>query len=687
MDSKLLFKQMYKHISPKKSFNHQLVKDLETMTSVQKKHLATDFISEGELKILNKDLYGLKFFEHASNLTPKCHKLWYKLAQSLYEYGVESEDEKALLFASKCYKITADLVPDFFDAYFQWANVLSYLGKTSGEFHYFQTAKKKYHLAMSLSKDKPKETLHELYWDYALLWTYLAEQSGEAVDIKNALKNFEISLSFVKTANHEFWLDYGIAYMQIGLFINDDRFFFESLKKLEKAVKLNPNSCDSWTSLAEVNTHLYINTMHEKYFLKAKNSFSQALKIFPKNPSCQLRYAQLLSESGRLNKDPKKLELSIEQCLNAKNCDPKNPVITAQLVESQSLLGAYTNRLDLILEAEEKILEATSKESDQPDLWYGYGICCLSFGIYYDEPEFYELAIEKLQCGISLNRTSAEIWHVLAFCHSTLAEMTEDTELYDRAIKFYKKAIDLKPTCPPLMYDYALTLFKMSELTSSLETVELSLTYFEKTIQDQKEALIEHPEWLFYYACCLDLMGDFLDEKEYYERASEIFLHILLIDPDYPNIYYRLAVCFFHIAEMDLDKELTEKSLNYFQLAVKQDEEDDMIWLDWGLTLIHLAHLTIDASKANKIYLEAEKKFIKAGKLGSLLAYYQLACVNSLLERYQTAMTFLEKAHQLKILPSLEDIFMDDWLDGLRGTSYFEDFCSHIERKQQKELP
>src|SRR5262249_40848999 len=155
-------------------------------------------------------------------------------------------------------------------------------------------------------------------------------------------------------------------------------------------------------------------------------------------------------------------------------------------------LGSLTSRLDLLIEAENKILKATDQFPDDPDLWLAYGTCLNAFGRYYEDPEYFELAIEKLQWGLSIDRTSAEHWHALGNAHSALADLLEDSHLLLRASRFLQRAQDLKPSYPALQFDTARTLLEFSRMADDLPTLENAITQFESLLQGHKESILHH---------------------------------------------------------------------------------------------------------------------------------------------------------------------------------------------------
>ncbi len=636
------------------------------------------------MALLQGNLNALSCFEAASNLDGANPLIWYRQGLAFFEYGSEEGKEKALLLASKNFKIATQLNPGYFEAWVAWGNVLLQLGRFHEEHHFLLEAKEKYQKALDHSEGKAKEMLAELHWDYGIAWSEIAKHSGEALDVRLAIDAFQLSNSFQEKPSPEFLNDCGKAYLEMGLLINDARLYIQSIDYLQKAVAASPLYFDGWMSLAEGYSQLYINTLDERYVVKASDAFAIASKMSPRDPEVWLSWGQLLGESGRHNSDPKLLRLSIEKCARAAQLDPKDPVIISQWVESLSLLGMATGRLDLLIEAENKVLKATDQFPDDPDLWHAYGICLIAFGRYYEDGDYCELAIEKLQYGLSVDRSDPELWHTLGIAHKLYADLTDDADLIERANRFFARAMDLKPACPALLFDSASGFLQFSEMLDDLATLEQAIYLFETLLTNYKDAILHHPKWLFQYACALEWLGDFTEEEKHHIRAIEIFSHVLLIDPDFQSIHHHIALCYQQLGHNAGDSEYYKRAIHFYRLAVRQDEENDQIWLDWGNCLIHLAHHTLDGDFMNQLYMDAEIKITRAGQLGSCSAYYALACLNSILGRSHEAMDLIHKALQARSLPHIEELLEDDWLDNLRATPAFAQFLTALEAKLQQ---
>ena len=653
------------------------------LSKEQKKELALETLANGELALLQGNLNALSLFETASQLDPENPKIWHREGLAFFEYGSEDGKEKALLLASRHFKIALQLEPTMFDAWVAWGNVLLQLGRFHDEHHFHLEAKEKYQKAIDLAKDEPKAIVAELYWDFGIVWNEIARHSGEALDFRLAIQAFQDALKHQANMPPEFWNDFGNAYLELALLVNDTRLFLLAIETLQEAVDQMPHYTDGWKNLGAAYSQLYINSMDERFANKSSDAFARASRLCPKDAEIWLSWAQLLAETGRLNKNSKPLIQSIEHCARAATLDPKDSAATAQWVESLSHFGALTGRLDLIMEGEQKILKATELYPDDPDLWLAYGICLKALGKYFEDPEYYDLAIEKLQTGLSIDRTNAELWHALGVAHKECADLTDEESMLERAARFLSKAIDLKPACPSFLFDAASALFRYSEAVCDTATLEQSISLFESLLQNHRSALLHHPEWLFDYGCALDWYAETSGGEKDFLRAIEIFSHVLLIDPDYPKIHHQIALTCVELAHQTEEVEHYKRALHYFRLGSRQDEENDSLWLDWGLCLIHLAQHTLDTEFMDQLYLDAEIKLTKAGQLGNPQACYQLACLYSILGQTDQAMDRIHKALESRTLPTIEEMLDDDWLENLRITEKFSQFLAALEAKLQ----
>jgi tetratricopeptide (TPR) repeat protein len=654
-----------------------------TIPEEERKALALSYLSRGESALLQGSLSALSFFDAASQLDPHNPSVWLRQGLAFFEYGSEEGREKALTLASKYFKIASQLKPDSFEIWSAWGATLLQMGKCHREHHFFLEARDKFSNALSYATGQSSDALAELYWDLGLIWAEIAQHSGEAVDVRQAIEAFQTSLTHQTHPSAEFLHDCGDAYFQMGLLINDARLYLQAVEFLQRSIEIRPVYLEGWTTLASAYSQLYLNTMDERYVVKGSDCYAKASKLAPNDPAIWADWGELLTEAGRLSKDPKQLCSSVERCARAVMLSPDDPQIGAQHVISLSWLGAYTSRLDLITEAESKVVRLSELHPDDPLVWYAWGIALIAFGHYYEDPAYYEMAIDKLQYGTSLDRTDAELWQALGWAHKRHADLTDDLEMVERACRFFLRAVDLKPSCPSLLFDSASALLHLSEASRDTAPGEHALSLLETLLQTCRESLLHHPEWLFEYASALEWLGDASGDEAHFTRAIDLFSHLLLIDPDYPKVHHRIALCLVQLGHLSFEKEFYSRALHYFRLASRQEEEADSIWLDWGVCAIYLAEATLDKEAARQLFFDAEQKIARAGQLGNPHAYYNLACLYSLLGRPAEAMEFIRQALAQKALPPLDEMAEDEWLDALRDTPEFHQFLSALEAKLQ----
>lgn len=667
-------------------FSPITLKKIEKLPIEKKKKISLKYLQKAKAFKGNKKNLAIQYLDIAITLNPSQFEAYLQKAILLVDIGKKRDQKKCYQAAHQLMKKAEPFVPEEYSSFWVfWADLLFLLGEKLHSVFHFLKAQKKLEKALSVQACLSKKILAEIYWKKGLNELELAEFSEEAVDYQQAIYSFQNVLAFTKEeVPFDFWKQYGYAYLQLGLLVNESALYLKACNSLQKALATSSKDEQVFSYLGESYTQLYINTLNEAYFTKAHHIYAKAVKHHPLQESLWLHWACLLAEAGKVKKDKKKIHLSIEKCRQALRLS-KDPAIVAQWIESLARLGIHTQKLDLLLEAEIKIGHAVEKHPDSPDLWYSYAVVLGAFASYYEDLSYYDLAIEKAQEGLTLDRSYAELWHLMGSFYTKIGIETEDIEALELARKFFYRALNLKPACPEIYYDTALALSQLSELSGNRKILEEGLEYFIKLFQQQKEALLDHPEWLFSYAYALALKGNEKEEKEYLIQAIEVYWQVILIQPDYPQLYLQLALTFSHLGEITSEKIFFQKSFHYYSIASKKEEENDQIWLEWGISLIHLALLSFE-EKNEELLLHAERKLAHAGRLGNPYAYYHLSCLYSLLGKLDTSMYFFEKAQKLKILPPLEEILQDEWLEALRETEAFSSFLHKLESKQDHKL-
>ncbi len=676
--------QVFQKSSLRKSLSTRQPKATPSEVSLPSKdaELAAAYLHRGEMLLLKGGLEeAIRSLEMAQQLDPENYDLLFRQGLALFEAGTEEGREQLLLLANRKFQKATKLAPLFFEAWQLWGSSLLKLGQAHQEKHYFQRAIEKLEKAISCSEHQVQDTLAELYWDHAAALAEIAERDGELDQFHNTMLSFERAVQTGSPLPPEFWHDYGCAALDSSDRVQDVRLLVKSIHCFKQAVSVGkPARAIDWAGLARALQTLSDSTHEEDHFAQANECYAAAAQLDPRDPEIWLDWARFLGSAGRTYKDVKKLRACLEKCAKAHACDRDDPLILAVWAEGLAYLGSLSDRLDLISEAQNKIAEALELDEEHPEIWYSYGMVLRVMGEYFADSDFYLQAVERFQQGLSIDRSYSDLWHAMATCYLLYGQMESDADAFEKAIKFYKKALDIEVKSAYL-FDYGLAHSKYGEILRDQKYLETAVLHFEKAIHLQKNAIYIHPEWLFQYATALDLLGDFYDEDSYYQRAAEIFTHVQTIDPEFPSIHHKLGLVHSHLGELYGDTQQFLRALHHFRLAAKQEEENDLVLLDWGLALINLAHHTSESEERERLFEQALRKLSLSAKAGNLQAYYQLACLYSLLGVLDQSMLFLERAASYDAVPPLEEILQDEWLESLRATEAFLQFAQKIESR------
>lgn len=671
------------------TYNHQLSQKVKTNVDHTSLFFDTDSVShaefvqkQGEMKLLQGDLQGIQLFDVASKLEPNNAELLYSQGTALVEYGSAHKSKKYLLQANKKFKAATKISPDFFKAWRAWGLSLFSLGKKSGSHHFILEAKQKFEKAIVLSKNNLGEDIAGLYWDYGKIILAIGEHSGEVSDLNLALDAHAKASSFNEHLPIKFWQDFGVTALKLGIQINDIRLLLKAVNCQKNALSKSISNFDSWYYLADALSHLYNLTHDEDHFCQANDCFTSAAKLQPGGGPIWTSWATLLLKSGSRINDSKRLYSALEKCHRAHACNRKDKDALVPILvlwaETLAILGSMTEKVDLIHDANNKAVEAEEGFGESADISYAHGIVLYCYAQYYNDLDYYYQAVEKFQEGLSIDRTHHKLWFYLGHTYRIIAELENDPSLFERAGKFFSRAINLHSDST-YFYEYALSLLKWTEFSQDKTHLENAVLHFEQAFSLQKNAVYLHPEWLYHYAHALDLLGDFFDDDKFYMKSIEILKRVLILDPDFANVHYKLALVYSHIGELTDEVEIYVRALSHYKLAYQNHEENDQLILDWSLALINLAEVTSNEDDREQFFREAEYKLIQSAKLGNTETYYHLGCLYSLMKQYEKAMHCLEKAEKHEALPSIDEVMEDLWLENLRHTELFKSFINHLQ--------
>ncbi|MCB1112323.1 MAG: hypothetical protein H7A37_02150 [Chlamydiales bacterium] len=689
MKKKTTLKQNLQEILTDKEFSRlRSYRDPTTwkkMSSEERELLGTLFVMQGEQQLKKGDNKAIESFNLAAKAAPSSAKVFYSKGLA---YSEQDRNARCLLLACQALAEATRIDPKMLDAWYVWGYVLTLLGDLCQDQEKLEEAHEKFVTAEQITAYEGTAPTAEFFWRWGICWFLLGKLSGEAVDYGLALEKYQqaadMGLNIVS-----FWNDYGNALAEQALLLNKPELFTEVVELFRKAVGQEPDNFQGWLNLASSFQYLYEHNFLEEYFQMADQAFAQAAELYSRNATLWLRWGQLLARSGKAYRNTERLNASSEKFERADVCDPNNPLILAYWAEAQLLWGAYEEQYELLCEAEDKVTRSLALDAKSTDTWYIYGCCQTEMGRYFVDVSYFRQAIEKFQYGISLDESNGKLWYGEALAYYLIGEVDNDMKALQLAIQAFAKVHDLGQFISPQFWnDWGVAYMKLAELSGQKRHVECAIDNFERGIALFGQDYEENPlfmEILYNYGCGFDFLGDLSEDYAHYERAAQVLGKVVQIDPANLHARYNLALALSHLGELLNDVDCFEKAVEHFEVIVSEDPEDEVTWNDWGVTLLNLAQLVHDPSCPEyslDLYHQAENKLRQSAALGSLQAFYNLACFYSLTGNYAAAMEYIRRTEQAKALPSVDDVMHDEWLAGLRDTTEFRQFISQLLRER-----
>lgn len=638
------------------------------------------FLTQGETLLLKGDFLGLKFCDLAERLHPESSDLLYRIGLALSEFGQSKSDKPLMLLACKKFRQALKKQPLHHHAAQALASTLFNLGKTFDRFDFFKQASEAIEALLLHEATLSLEFLAECLVDSAACLLEIGRKEQASDEFIRALSRMERAAQMNVPHHADFWLLYGHLMFEYGELINSPSHYIQAIDYYRRSIHLYPKNGETWFHLGLSLKYLYMTTLDEDHFIKSGECFASAISLQPLDYDTWVEWAHLLLESGRRLKDKKRLITAIDKCQQAHRL--KKDELIDRLLYAEALVhrGVLSDSADDFSAAEKILDELLEKEDALADTYAVSGLLLQAMAAYYDELDYSFQAIEKFQEGLKLDRKNHRLWQLLGEAFQTTGFATDDSAMVEKSFYFFHKALFYKQS-PDYYFGLACACTKLAELNKQKSPLHMALYYFEHAFQRQQNIIYVRPDWLYEYANALDMMGDKTEESTYYLKAIEILNHVLIVDPQFKDIHHRLAVIYSHLAELESEKEHYLKSLFHFQIATKNEQENDMILIDMALTLTNYAESMDDEIRRSQLFKESEFKLIQAAKQGNMNAYYHLGGLYALMELHDKALFFLHKAKNFDALPDLNEMLQDAWLENLKGLDGFEKLIQQLEQR------
>lgn len=660
-----------------------------------------------EMNQNEKDLFTILLLKHGAKLLEQGDNRVienFALAAEVGSYAPEIFYNQGLIFlnhphnnrclelATKAFEKTVQIDPTFLSAWYHLGQTSYFQGLVLGDLHFFTEAQQKFQMIENQVNAPSNKTVSvsDFYWQWGRTLQYTGICSGEPVEFYEALNKFRMAEEN-GCKNALFLNDYGDAWIDLSALLDNPEMLKESLKLFELALEYDSTYYRSWFNKAmNLGKLIELNPQHE-WIDQAHESFERAADLNSNDPKLWLYWGRLEGFLGKLKRNQKLIESSFLKFAKAHELDPDNHYLLNLWGEFELFLGTVQEQVELIQKAKNHFIKSLEINSEISHTWYLYGSSLNELGTYFEDETYFVNAIEKFNYGLTLANDNKLIWYGLAIAYYSLGDMKQDGASIEKAVKCYTQIAekDNIPS-PQLFNDWAVALMKLGEMTSQQSYIQLAIDKFETFLRknSDEEAQETDLEWVYNYGCAYDLLGDLKEDPQCFEKAISILNQVLMIDSTYQHARYNLALAYSHLGEITSEVEHYTKAIEQFQLLLEQDPEDEIIPMDFGITLVNLALLIQDehqSEKAEGLFRQAELFLMQAASLGNSQAFYQLAGLYSLTEHFDLAMYYIERAQFFGTLPSVDDMMQDDWLEALRITPAFRQFLENLSRQPDQD--
>ena len=624
---------------------------------------------------------ALQAYQTACRLAPWSARNWYRLGAHL----ALGEKEADLTEAISALRKAVEMDAGFFDAHYALGCAWLRLGALKEEDAELIDADLSFARADKLvSSPEESSAPAEFYWHWGIIWFLRARSSGEPVDLKKCLEYFERARLKGLVRAH-FFNDFGNATVEMATLTSNDAIVLDAISLYLAAIEASGGSADeSHEKAVRLHNvgccyrHLYDLTHEQQQFVSAEQAFSQAVALDPGLSSAHLGWGLLLFQAFRFRPTMPLAQEIVKKFTLAEEKGTSSPVTSA--LRSQALLwiGREKDDASLLAEAERHAAQAMREETSghNPEVWAAAALCQYEFGYYFQDRARFAKARALLQEALNEHPKSALLWHLLALLKVADAEMADSERGLREALVSYQLASKSSyANTPVFLNDWGIALLTLADMIEESGPAEEAVEKFEAAYEMVPDGVAP---WTYNLARAYDLLGEILEDEEYYENAVYVLMEILSQDPTCVHARLQHGLVNLHCGEINGNPLAFKVSVESLEMYLAAEPEDESSWADYGLALIYLGSHEKTSDVLPKEWFRAEEALVRALSLGNDQACYYLAGLYSLMGNFSEAIQFLESALKKNLLPPLEILKSDPWLEPLSKTVAFDDFSSRV---------
>lgn len=680
--SQILSKGDFSKLDPYK--DPKIWKTMESSDRLTLAKLFTEHAAE-LLEKNQKEKEAVAILKLATKAAPKDVGLLLKQAEILYE---QTTTKSSLKLASKLLDKVVKIDKNCFEAWDLLASICYEQLQYDDDISALDDVADKFEKAQNLwSEEVDPQGLFFEQW--AFRWSVIGEISGEAVDLHRSTALYQQAINMGEDKSSEFYNAYGNTLVSLGMLIVSPENLEDAISLYEEAVSEDPEFFDAWMNLACTSGYLLEIWKQVDFYDIAQKALMKASEICETEPALWFKWGSLQAFMGALSSDTQLVKESLENFKKANDLAPSHFQIQYEWARALLYVGVHDENLEQIHLALERAKECVEIECEEPRAWLINGMVLLELGVYFEDAEHVREAIEKFQSGLKLDSAQSSLWFHLALAYLHIGEFTGEISKFEEAVNYFARAEEFGAGHDPqFWFEWGNLYMRLGQLTQRKGYTRKALEAYEKMFpeeEDEESDGIPSTHHMIGYALAWEELGLEENSTEFTEKAIEIFLKILMIDPDAYIVRFHLGMAYSHLASMRSDLAQYYRATDSFQIYSEYENEDETLWIEWGRVLLHMAHMAHDPAHPNlhlSFLEDAEKKLLTAAGLGAIHAYNLLACLYILKKDYSAAIQYLEKALDAG-LPLDEDFLANEGsLQELRETPGFQALLDRLKNQE-----
>lgn len=436
-------------------------------------------------RLLNRGDLHLKAaecYQRAISLNHDLFEVWRSLGLcyfKLFEQSLENED---YAFAGMSFENGTKLNPHDTQVWLHWARLQFAQARLTGELALLESSLSKFEKADNLYPQQPTTLC---YWGEALLY---CGALADRIDWLKAAEGKFLRTLELQPENDEAWHLLGSCLNELGRYFSDAQYYRRAIDKFQHGLSINKLSPSLWYGMAASHFSLGDISGDAKMVEKASRFYEKAME-------------------------------------NKKTTDPQHwngwGIVLLKLAE---ITQEKRNIEDAIGKFEQAILLYSSLNGDEdldPDLLYNYG-CALDFlGDFYEEPIYYEKAIQALSKALQIDPDYVAARYNLALAFSHLGEQAGDIDCFQQSIEQFQFLIAHDREDAMVWSEYGLALLNLAFLVDEPALPHKSLALFEEAEEKLQTAIALGCLQSYYYLACLHSLKENVADAMFYLQKGE----------------------------------------------------------------------------------------------------------------------------------------------------------------------